>query len=71
MRALEFNSRVTKKGITIPEEIKDTLDTLEQKVIKVIFLYEDDSKEEKSIKEYSLNKFLEGYDDKDMVYDSL
>lgn len=71
MKALEFSSRVTKKGITIPEEIKNTLDSLEEKVIKVIFLYEEENMEEKGIKEYALNKFLEGYDDEDKVYDSL
>ena len=71
MKAIEFKARVTKKGIIIPDEIKDTLDTLEEKVIKVIFLYEEESKEEKALKEYALNKFLDGYDDEDMVYDSL
>ena len=71
MKAIEFKSRVTKKGIIIPDEIKDTLATLEEKVIKVIFIYEEESKEEKGVKEYALNKFLEGYADEDMVYDSL
>ncbi len=71
MKAIEFKSRVTKKGIIIPEEIKDTLITLEEKAIKVIFIYEEESKEEKGLKDYALKKFLEGYDDKDMVYDSL
>ncbi len=71
MKALEFNTRVKKRGITIPEEVKNRLDSLEQKVIKVIFLYEDESNGEKALKEYSLKSFLEGYDDEDMVYDSL
>jgi bifunctional DNA-binding transcriptional regulator/antitoxin component of YhaV-PrlF toxin-antitoxin module len=71
MKAIEFKSRVTKKGIVIPDEIKDALGTLEEKVIKVIFLYEEENKEEKGLKEYALKKFLEGYDDEDMVYDSL
>ncbi len=71
MKALEFHTRVTRKGIVIPEEIKNRLDSLEEKVIKVIFLYEEESKEEKVLKEYSLKKYLDGYDDQDMVYDSL
>jgi hypothetical protein len=71
MKAIVFKSRVSKKGIIIPDEIKDTLATLEEKVIKVIFIYEEESKEEKGLKEYALKKFLEGYDDEDMVYDSL
>lgn len=71
MKALEFRTRVSKSGITIPQDVKKTLDSLNEKVIKVIFLYEDENEEEKELKKYALKNYLEGYDDEDMVYDSL
>lgn len=71
MKALEFTTRVKKKGIAIPEEVKQHLGSLEEREVKVIVLYEEEGKEENALKRYSLERFLEGYAEEDKVYDEL
>ena len=71
MKALEFKSKISKKGLVLSDQVKKTLASWEEKEVKVILLLEEDEDQEKELKTYAVKKFLDGYDDRDMVYDSL
>ena len=55
----------------LSDQVKKTLASWEEKEVKVILLLEDEEDQEKELKTYAVKKFLDGYDDRDMVYDSL
>lgn len=71
MKALEFKSKISKKGLVLSDQVKKTLASWEEKEVKVILLLEEEEDQEKELKTYAVKKFLDGYDDRDMVYDSL
>lgn len=71
MKALEFKSKIYKKGLVLSDQVKETLASWDEKEVKVILLFEEDEDQEKELKTYAAKKFLDGYDDRDMVYDSL
>ncbi len=55
----------------LSDQVKETLASWDEKEVKVILLFEEDEDQEKELKTYAAKKFLDGYDDRDMVYDSL
>lgn len=55
----------------LSDQVKETLASWDEKEVKVILLFEEDEDQEKELKTYAAKKFLDGYDDPDMVYDSL
>lgn len=55
----------------LSDQVKETLASWDEKEVKVILLLAEDEDQEKELKTYAVKKFLEGYDDPDMVYDSL
>lgn len=71
MKALEFKSKISKKGLVLSDQVKKTLASWEEKEVKVILLLEEEEDQEKELKTYAVKKFLDGYNDRDMVYDSL
>jgi hypothetical protein len=71
MKAIEFKSKISKKGLLLSDKVKENLASFEDKEVKVILLIEEDEDRENELKTYAVKKFLEGYDDRDMVYDSL
>ena len=72
MKALEFKSKISKKGLVLSDQVKKTLASWEEKEVKVILLLEEEEEDqEKELKTYAVKKFLDGYDDRNMVYDSL
>ncbi len=68
--AIEFKSKISDQKLLLNKEVVQLLRLYEdRREVKVILLFEEE--EEKKIKEYTLNRFIAGYDDQVMVYDSL
>ena len=70
MKVLGFKTKIYHKELIISDEIKESLTELNEREVKVILLFEDESSHEDKSRKYILNKFLEGYDEEDRIYDN-
>jgi len=67
MEVYEYYSQVSENGqLTLPEELKNRLDA-KTRLRVMIFLEKDDSEWEKT----TANKFFQGYDEEDKIYDDI
>ena len=70
MKAIEFTTRITGNLIEIPNQLQSELTPNEEKLVRVIVLFEDPEKnEDLLIKKASATHFFEGFEVSDSIYD--
>ncbi len=70
MEAVKFPTRITKdKKIFIPDEYFSKF--VPEQEVQIIILYDKNSYDEKYWESTSVREFLNGYNDKDSIYDTL
>jgi len=71
MKALEFKTKIKNNSIKIPLRIQSELKTNQDRDVRVIVLIDDsEKKDDLMIKEATAGHFLQGFADKDSIYDN-